>query len=189
MRRCCSTVVSGWRKGYSCVDDVRGCSRADRGDRADTSGGLRPHDACRDGVSRRSGAARNGPRVATISPISLLLQFLSLGACAQLGQFVGQVRTAAPRTGERLMGGIGERLGTARPGCGPVVPGAAVEEKCRRHSPDRVTGCLTAGRRPGGVRLLGAGHRVVHGGEQFTSRTVDDSVMPRCGPPVTWRAS
>jgi acetate kinase len=86
-----------------------------------------------------------------------------------------------PRTGERLMGGIGERLGTAEARLRVQwFPAAAVEEKLpggtHQTAVTRVLDQLAA--RPGGVRLLGAGHRVVHGGEQFTSSVrVDDSVI------------
>jgi acetate kinase len=86
----------------------------------------------------------------------------------------------APGTGERLMEGIGERLGT--PGALLRVqwfPAAAVEERLPGGSHRAVIARvleLAAGQ-PGG-QLLGAGHRVVHGGERFTSSVrVDDSVI------------
>ena len=87
----------------------------------------------------------------------------------------------APGTGERLMTGIGERLGT--PAAVLRVqqfPAAAVEERLpegsHRAVVTRVLDRLNAGHP--GVHLLGAGHRVVHGGELFTSSIrVDDSVM------------
>jgi acetate kinase len=86
-----------------------------------------------------------------------------------------------PGTGERLMAGIGERLGTpeavlrvqrfAAPAVEEPLPGGGHRAV--------VAGVLDrlAAEYPG-VRLLGAGHRVVHGGERFTSSIrVDDSVM------------
>ena len=87
-----------------------------------------------------------------------------------------------PRSGERLMEGIGERLGT--PDALLRVqwfPAAAVEERfpggTHRDVIARVLGRLAeAGH--AGVHLLGAGHRVVHGGERFTSSIrVDDAVI------------
>jgi acetate kinase len=87
-----------------------------------------------------------------------------------------------PESGERLMGGMGERLGT------PAAvlriqwfPAEAVEERLPEGTHQavvaRVLGHLAeAGH--GGVPLLGAGHRVVHGGERFTSSVrVDDTVI------------
>ncbi len=78
----------------------------------------------------------------------------------------------APGTGERLMAGIGERLGT--PAAALRVqqfPAAAVEERLpggsHRAVVTRVLDRLAAGHP--GVHLLGAGHRVVHGGELFTT--------------------
>jgi len=87
-----------------------------------------------------------------------------------------------PRSGERLMEGIGERLGT--PDALLRVqwfPAAAVEERfpggTHRDVIARVLDRLAeAGHAD--VHLLGAGHRVVHGGEQFTSSIrVDDAVI------------
>ena len=85
-------------------------------------------------------------------------------------------------SGERLMGGIGERLGTPE----AVLrvrwfPAEAVEERLpdgtHRAVMARVLDHLAeAGHE--GVRLLGAGHRVVHGGERFASSIlVDDAVI------------
>jgi acetate kinase len=87
-----------------------------------------------------------------------------------------------PRSGERLMEGTGERLGT--PDALLRVqwpPAAAVEELLpggtHRDVIARVLDRL-AGARQVGVHLLGAGHRVVHGGERFTSSIrVDDAVI------------
>ncbi len=87
----------------------------------------------------------------------------------------------APGTGERLMAGIGERLGT--PAAVLRVqqfPAAAVEERLpegsHRAVVTRVLDRLAAGHP--GVHLLGAGHRVVHGGERFSaSIRVDDTVL------------
>jgi acetate kinase len=86
-----------------------------------------------------------------------------------------------PGTGERLMSGIGERLGTpeavlrvqrlAAPAVEERLPGGR-----HRAVVARVLDRLAA--EYPGVQLLGAGHRVVHGGERFTASTrVDDSVM------------
>ncbi len=87
-----------------------------------------------------------------------------------------------PGRGERLMGGIGERLGTPE----AVLrvqwfPAAAVTERLPGATHQavvaRVLAHLTqAGH--SGAQLLGAGHRVVHGGERFTSSVrVDDAVL------------
>jgi acetate kinase len=87
----------------------------------------------------------------------------------------------APETGERLMAGIGERLGTPEAILRvQQFPAAAVEERLPEGSyravVTQVLDRLAAGHP--GVHLLGAGHRVVHGGERFTSSIrVDDSVM------------
>jgi acetate kinase len=85
-------------------------------------------------------------------------------------------------SGERLMGGIGERLGTPEASLRiQWFPAAAVEERLpggtHRAVVARVLGHLAeAGH--AGAELLGAGHRVVHGGERFASSIrVDDSVM------------
>ena len=86
-----------------------------------------------------------------------------------------------PGTGERLMAGMGERLGTPEAVLRiQRLPAPAVEERLpgggHRDVVARVLGRL-ADEYPG-VQLLGAGHRVVHGGERFTASTrVDDSVM------------
>jgi len=88
---------------------------------------------------------------------------------------------------ERLATGIGERLGTSeavlrirRLGAEPVeepIPGGTHQAVLARVL-DHLGGPRgPAGDRPA-VRLLGAGHRVVHGGERFTSSVlVDDSVI------------
>ena len=86
-----------------------------------------------------------------------------------------------PETGERLMAGIGERLGTPEAVLRiQQFPAAAVEERLPEGSHRAVVARVLdrlAADHPG-VHLLGAGHRVVHGGERFTSSIrVDDSVM------------
>jgi acetate kinase len=87
-----------------------------------------------------------------------------------------------PGTGERLMGGIGERLGTPEALLRiQSFPGEAVEEPLpggtHRAVVARVLDHLAqAGHES--VHLLGAGHRVVHGGERFASSIrVDDRVI------------
>ena len=87
-----------------------------------------------------------------------------------------------PASGERLMSGIGERLGTPEALLRVQwFPAAAIEERL----PDgtyqavlaRVLDHLAAAGHSG-AELLGAGHRVVHGGERFTSSVrVDDAVI------------
>ncbi len=85
-------------------------------------------------------------------------------------------------SGERVMTGIGERLGT--PEALLQVrrfPGGAVELRIpggtHRAVVARVLDHLGEAEQ-GGVDLLGAGHRVVHGGEQFISSIlVDDAVV------------
>jgi len=87
-----------------------------------------------------------------------------------------------PGTGERLMGGIGERLGTPEALLRVQwFPAPATEERLpggtHRAVVARVLDHLAeAGHSD--AELLGAGHRVVHGGEQFTSSIlVDDAVI------------
>jgi acetate kinase len=87
-----------------------------------------------------------------------------------------------PGSGERLMGGIGERLGTPEALLRVQwFPAAASEERLpggtHRDVVVRVLEHLAAAGHIG-VDLLGAGHRVVHGGERFTSSIlVDDAVV------------
>src|ERR1700690_680584 len=87
-----------------------------------------------------------------------------------------------PDSGERLMGGIGERLGTPEALLRiQWFPAAALEEwlpgGTHRDVVARVLEHLAAAGHAG-VDLLGAGHRVVHGGERFTSAIlVDDAVV------------
>ena len=85
-----------------------------------------------------------------------------------------------PATGERLMAGMGERLGTPE----AVLriqwfPAAAVEEGLPGGNHQAVVArVLELVAASDGVRLLGAGHRVVHGGERFSaSILVDDTVL------------
>ena len=85
-------------------------------------------------------------------------------------------------TGERLMGGIGERLGTPEASLRVQwFPAAATEERLpegtHRAVMTRVLGHL-AETGHSAAELLGAGHRVVHGGERFASSIrVDDAVI------------
>ena len=87
-----------------------------------------------------------------------------------------------PGSGERLMGGIGERLGTHQALLRVQwFPAEAVEEwlpdGTHRAVLARVLDHLAESGHEG-VRLLGAGHRVVHGGERFASSIlVDDAVI------------
>ena len=87
-----------------------------------------------------------------------------------------------PGTGERLMAGMGERLGT------PEAllrvqwsPKAAVEEQLPEGSHQAVVARVLDHLAEAGhssTHLLGAGHRVVHGGERFSSSIrVDDAVI------------
>ena len=87
-----------------------------------------------------------------------------------------------PASGERLMAGMGERLGTA----GAVLriqwfPAAAGEEGLPGGNHQAVVARVlehVAAASNGGIRLLGAGHRVVHGGDRFSaSIRVDDAVL------------
>jgi acetate kinase len=82
-----------------------------------------------------------------------------------------------PETGERVLGGLAEKVGT---------PEAVL--RIRRYPGDAVTESLQEGSyqavisrildRLGRARLIGAGHRVVHGGERFSASVlVDDEVV------------
>jgi acetate kinase len=87
-----------------------------------------------------------------------------------------------PASGERLMGGIGERLGTPEALLRiQWFPAAAVEEQLPGGTHQAVVARVLnymAEAGYSGAHLLGAGHRVVHGGERFTSSIrVDDAVM------------
>src|SRR5580658_5018432 len=85
-------------------------------------------------------------------------------------------------SGQRLMAGIGEPLGTPEALLRVQrFPAPAVDERIpegtHRAVVARVLEHATAAL-DGGVRLLGAGHRVVHGGEQFSSSIlVNDAVI------------
>src|ERR1039457_6220233 len=87
-----------------------------------------------------------------------------------------------PGSGERLMGGIGERLGTPEALLRVQwFPAAAAEERIpgdtHRAVVARVLDQLAQAGHVG-ADLLGAGHRVVHGGERFTSSIrVDEAVI------------
>ena len=86
-----------------------------------------------------------------------------------------------PATGERLMAGMGERLGTPEAMLRiQWFPAAAVEERLPGGNHQAVVARVLeqVAASDGGVRLLGAGHRVVHGGERFRDSTrVDDTVL------------
>jgi acetate kinase len=87
-----------------------------------------------------------------------------------------------PATGERLLGGIGERLGTPEAVLRTrQFPGRAAEDKLPGGTHREVLARVLDQVREAGLRggrLLGAGHRVVHGGEQFTASVrVDDEVI------------
>ena len=90
-----------------------------------------------------------------------------------------------PHTGERVLDGLAERVGTPQ----AVLrirryPGDAVSEPLRDGSYHAVISRVLdhladAGAQDGGpARLLGVGHRVVHGGDRFSASTlVDDEVI------------
>jgi acetate kinase len=87
-----------------------------------------------------------------------------------------------PASGERLMSGLGERLGTGEASVRiEWSGGAATTEQLPGGTHHAVVSLLldrlaTSGYTGG--RLLGAGHRVVHGGERFSSSVlVDDTVL------------
>jgi acetate kinase len=88
----------------------------------------------------------------------------------------------APVSGERLMEGIGERLGTPeaslRVRWSPEPPiEEPLDESTHRAVVARVLEQLEKAGYPDG-QLLGAGHRVVHGGERFSSSIrVDGAVI------------
>ena len=87
-----------------------------------------------------------------------------------------------PRSGERVATGEGERLGTAdavlRVRWGP---GGVAEERLAGATHKAVVSRVIdhlAGAGHAADRMLGVGHRVVHGGERFTSAAlVDDAVI------------
>jgi len=88
----------------------------------------------------------------------------------------------APGSSERLMGGMGERLGTPEASLRVQwFPAAAVEERLPEGTHQAVVARVLEHVAEAGhsdVRLLGAGHRVVHGGERFSSSIrVDDAVI------------
>ena len=90
-----------------------------------------------------------------------------------------------PETGERVLGGLAERVGTPE----AVLrisrySGDAVEDSVPEGSYQavisRILGHLAdiGAQDPGQARLIGAGHRVVHGGDRFrASVLVDDEVI------------
>jgi acetate kinase len=87
-----------------------------------------------------------------------------------------------PGSGKRLMGGIGERLGTPEALLRVQwFPAEAFEERLPESTHRAVIGRVLnhlAEAGDEGVHLLGAGHRVVHGGERFASSVlVDDAVI------------
>jgi acetate kinase len=87
-----------------------------------------------------------------------------------------------PGTGERLMSGIGERLGTPEALLRVQwFPAPATEERLPGGTHQAVVARVLDHLAEAGhsdAELLGAGHRVVHGGEQFTSSIlVDDAVI------------
>jgi acetate kinase len=87
----------------------------------------------------------------------------------------------APDTGERVLDGLAEKVGTAdavmriRPSAGGDAVAEPLPEGSHQAIISRVLDHLAdAGRRP----LIGAGHRVVHGGDRFSdSVLVDDEVL------------
>jgi acetate kinase len=88
-----------------------------------------------------------------------------------------------PETGERVLGGLAEKVGTQE----AVLrirryPGDAVEESLQEGSYhaviSRILDHLAGSGAPGQARLMGAGHRVVHGGGRFSASVlVDDEVI------------
>jgi acetate kinase len=87
-----------------------------------------------------------------------------------------------PESGERVMDGIGERLGTPEASLRVQrFAAAAVEERVPEGTHGAVMARVLhhlADAWQGDAHLLGAGHRVVHGGERFTSSIrVDDAVI------------
>jgi acetate kinase len=87
-----------------------------------------------------------------------------------------------PESGERVMDGIGERLGTPESVLRVQWPPAApLEERLPGRTHRAVIARVldhVADAGGANAQLLGAGHRVVHGGEHFASSIrVDDSVL------------
>ena len=86
-----------------------------------------------------------------------------------------------PASGQRVLGGMGERLG--QPEAALRIrryPGETVEEPLPGATHEAVlTRVLDhlGDAKPPGLRLIGAGHRVVHGGRFTSSVRVDDSVI------------
>ena len=92
----------------------------------------------------------------------------------------------SPETGERVLGGLADKVGTPEAvlRVQSAVPGAQPADGAGERLPDggyravisRILD-LVAGVRQGPA-LIGAGHRVVHGGERFTASVlVDDEVI------------
>jgi acetate kinase len=109
---------------------------------------------------------------------------ISSGSVLVLNSGSSSVKFAllAAGSGERLMGGIGERLGTPESVLRiQQFPAGAVQERLPVATHRAVVAQVLhrlAEAGHAGADLLGAGHRVVHGGEQFTSSIrVDDAVV------------
>ena len=82
----------------------------------------------------------------------------------------------APETGERVLGGQADRSAPPRRCCGSARPGGAVEEPLLTAATAAITRILD--HLAPDTDLIGAGHRVVHGGERFSASVlVDDDVI------------
>jgi acetate kinase len=120
------------------------------------------------GMAGSEGAAGSGGLVLVLNSGSSSVKFALL----------------TPDTGERVLGGLAEQVGTPE----AVLrirryPGDAVDEPLPDGSYQavisRILGRLAdAGARGGPAALIGVGHRVVHGGDRFSASTVvDDQVI------------
>ena len=84
-----------------------------------------------------------------------------------------------PRSGERVLNGLAEEIGTSEAMLHVQRgTGDAVTEKLTGSSYQAVIALILGYLPESGLDLIGAGHRVVHGGERFTASVlVDDEVI------------
>jgi acetate kinase len=115
-------------------------------------------------------------------PAAVLADWLVLNSGSSSVKFALLV----PGSGERHMEGMGERLGTPEALLRVQwFPAAAVEERLPGGTHQAVVARVLdhlAEAGLSGTHLLGAGHRVVHGGEQFSAADKRQKVSPMAQP-------